>query len=283
MSSVPNTAFELLREVARQTGATVRALNDATMEVDVAVVYADEFQDFYHLEFIGEGDSIKVREREPEHLPAFCPERHINPNGTFCLSWDEDETLQVTDLANAQHFWTVLLGFLVRQRRAKRNRKWPGEAWAHGGAAEHQKAAEAAAAELGETYSSALAKGEIVVKLGPTMNKANGAPLRVYVAGRFEYAVWSKARRVANSRQPCICSQNKDRRAKMLRSCGAHAAAAANLALSVWSWIDAEQKYWKQLEDKQCCQTCDGCPLAVASPRNLSTVQHRSKSRLYKD
>lgn len=273
------SALEFMRQVALEAGATVLAESAETLDVSTVVTYADQATDVYHLTFLLNKASVKVCESKPEHLPAFCPERHINRDSTFCLSWDEDESLSVRDVATARRFYTVMLRFLVDQRRAKRSRKWPKEAWAHGGAARHQMAAERAAQELGPKFSDALAKGMLEVRIGPPVDVLRGAPLRVYIGGRFEYAVWSKTKRVANTRQPCFCSMQSKWPRKRLGSCGTHATAATTLAFSILEWREAEAQYWEQMRDEACCQTCDGCALSsrptaetAASEAALSSI-----------
>ena len=41
------------------------------------------------------GDYAMVRELLPTLLPAYCPERHINIDGSFCLYWGEVEPEKV--------------------------------------------------------------------------------------------------------------------------------------------------------------------------------------------
>ncbi|HRP72719.1 MAG TPA: hypothetical protein PK743_08815 [Luteimonas sp.] len=41
---------------------------------------------------------VFVRESQPGHmLPAFCPDRHINGDGTFCLGWGPQNPNNITD------------------------------------------------------------------------------------------------------------------------------------------------------------------------------------------
>src|SRR6266699_4585688 len=76
----------------------------------------------------------KVREASPTLLPAFCPERHINFDGGFCLYWAEVEPLTISDVEAAATWWMKVLTFLKRQQVAAARRQWPArsEARAHG-------------------------------------------------------------------------------------------------------------------------------------------------------
>ena len=90
-------------------------------------------------------------------LPATCPERHINYDGSFCLGLRRSA---VTSIEEAEAFWQTLRGYLLAQQFAERHGRWPaGRGLSHGFAgADSQIAAEQAAARcgLGSAYSAAL-------------------------------------------------------------------------------------------------------------------------------
>lgn len=80
-------------------------------------------------------------------LPAYCPERHINPDASFCLGLEQS---RVEDERTATEFWDNLKRYLTLQRIADVNRSWPEEnSWDHADAAVYQRDAESLAASLG--------------------------------------------------------------------------------------------------------------------------------------
>lgn len=73
---------------------------------------------------LGETDGIIVAERRPGTvLPACCPERHINPGGSFCVHLDSTDP--ITNAGVAAAWWESLRRFLIGQDYASRHRFWP--------------------------------------------------------------------------------------------------------------------------------------------------------------
>jgi hypothetical protein len=67
---------------------------------------------------------VAVRENQPASvLPSFCPERHINPGGAFCIFYGSDAPLG--DDVQADRWWDALCIFLVNQGYAERFGVWP--------------------------------------------------------------------------------------------------------------------------------------------------------------
>jgi hypothetical protein len=48
----------------------------------------------------------------------------------------------------------------------------------------------------------------------------------------------------------------------VLRSCGNHAKAAADLAIAIYEQEKAEKAFWEAMSGKPCCRTMKYCPLA---------------------
>lgn len=91
-------------------------------------------------------------------LPAFCPERHINYDGTFCLGI---EPIAASG-ENANRFWEQVRSFLLCQQFADLHGRWPTGRWlSHGSAADWQLRAERLAEDAGlaERYRRALEFG----------------------------------------------------------------------------------------------------------------------------
>jgi len=203
---------------------------------------------------------VLVREDKPDRLPAECYERHIVPDGWFCMNFPTADPLDVVDEPSAARWWITLLGYLRRQERAARTGRWPGKAWAHGAAADAQWAVERAAAGLGKAFVSALALG----RLTAVASKGGSGPfLQLRMNGHRLYSVWSAAGRVATLRQPCPCGSGV-----ALASCGEHREHAAQLALGLARQEAEEARFWRSMAAKTCCGTMKSCPLKLVQPSN---------------
>ena len=237
-------------------------LNAETM-VDVVVTMADSRRVTYRLALVARGDSVCAREALPDKLPGFCPALHINPDRTFCTGWGEVADLNVTNEESAEEWWSRLHGYLRLQHRAKRLRRWPGKEWAHGDAARHQYDAERHAALLGTDFVQDLEGEKIRVEAWSPLAPSHGRLLRVYRQDKFIYTVSERQARVLNTRQKCVCVEGDVKRHRRLRSCFGHANAAAGLALSLWKWAQADEKFWATVKQRKCCGRMQGCRLQV--------------------
>ena len=56
-------------------------------------------------------------------LPVFCPQRHMNPDSTFCLGLKAG--IALVDVESAKAWWTKLSVFLTCQDTAAETRTWP--------------------------------------------------------------------------------------------------------------------------------------------------------------
>lgn len=208
------------------------------------------------------GNELSAREETPILLPAFCPERHINRDGTFCLYWAEGEPLQVRSPQEASIWWGKVLLFLSHQKTAAAFGRWPGRgsSRAHGDAARHQARAEAAATRLGETFSRALLEERFTIK-----QRSIGGSERIglYLNGQRLVAVLVRERRVMTLRSRCKCD-GAATNPRPIKSCGTHAKDFADLALSLKAWENAEVEFYRQIKAKKavCCGTMNDCPLA---------------------
>jgi hypothetical protein len=198
-------------------------------------------------------------------LPSFCPERHINHDGTFCLGWGDDAAPAVVDVDSAEVWWGLVLDFLRLQMRAARARKWTGPGWAHGSAAVHQLAAEKAAEKLGADVLDDLRQRRIQVNWAKRRVPAGGQILKVRRRGRDWYSIWESARRVVNKQRPCVCAAGSIQHHRRLRNCRDHAEQAYELANSLLLWGEAEERFWTHFKGASCCGTLADCPLRAPS------------------
>ena len=94
------------------------------------------------------GGGVSVAEvEEVNSFPASCPERHINPDATFCISYGSTDPL--TEAHAAIAWWEYLRMFLLHQEYAQKYGVWPLEGGlSHGDAARIQEKMEELAAPL---------------------------------------------------------------------------------------------------------------------------------------
>lgn len=260
--------LSLLAARADEFGARIEAPVGKELLTTISLQRADGRILAYRLSISGEAAELKIRERPPRQLPADCPERHINHDGTFCTNWARVEPVVVLDEESADVFWGRLIQYLRLQARAEKKRRWPSKrAWAHGAAAIHQKQAEDCADALGADFSRALKRGELTVSRS---RRSSGRFLRLMRNGKRVYSVWEKEKRVATKRRRCICGQTR----LALCDCGDHARFAVDLVFALVEWKRAEEKFWIGNKDKACCGTIDGCPRA--SPKEQHNPGERA-------
>lgn len=254
-----NTAIDLIAQAAPDFGGACTRSPDTSVILDLPVKLVDGRIIRYKLLLKQKGEQVTAQEETPQHLPAFCPERHINPDGTFCLYYAGAAQLNVVNEASARAWLEIAYKYLKLQERARVQRRWPNnDVWAHGDAAYHQYRAQAAAAVINDKMSSALADGRMQLKF----RRSKGQPiLDLWIEGTHVYSVWECDERVINQKQRCFCGKSGLRMPKRLRGCADHAKRASELALALRDWENAEELYWKAMQGKSCCGTCDSCPL----------------------
>jgi len=260
---VADSALVLLAHVAAEFDA--RPLpGGAAFEVPVREVSGETRT--YHLTVNAIGELVAARETVPHHLPAACPERHINGDGTFCVHWERHESGRVVDEASAKLWWVRLLAFLKAQRRAERARRWTaGKAWAHGRAAVHQTEAERAASCLGADFEDALNGRHLSVEWSKHKTKYGDRLLYLARRGQVVLAARGKPLRIVNKRLACICERGDIKRHRRLRNCGAHAQDALALINAMLGWQEEEKRFWEGEKARTCCRTMDSCPLNTRS------------------
>lgn len=256
------TAIALVEALAPTYGASIKVTASDRLEFSLPVPLPDRRDPLYAIVAETRGTMMTAREVMPLRLPAFCPERHINGDATFCLGWTGADALEIQDEATAHGWWARLIKFLSLQERATRLRRWPDrQVWPHGAAAGHQLRAEQAAGRLGALFVNDLREGRLdVVRRG---RGAEGAGLQVRRDGTRLFAVWEELRRPVNMRQRCLCPKGSAVPPSVLRGCGDHAADTVELAFALRDRERAEAAFWASLKGQPCCGTMDGCPLGV--------------------
>lgn len=257
-------ALELIDVAASAFGARAEELHPEKGIFALPLVLPDGSVTHYRLEVVAKSRGVTVREVVPDHLPKFCPQRHINSDGTFCLFWAGAGSLEISSKEDATKWWGTVWKFLGLQARAIKKRRWPNnEEWAHGDAATHQHKAIEAASRLGSQFSLALAQSAISVEQKPKRRRSQGPTLQVLVNGCHVFSVWLNTGKVVNLKQRCFCGSSGLKRPARLRSCQHHAQDAAELALELKRWQVAEEAFWSAFKGQSCCGTCDCCALQI--------------------
>jgi len=210
------------------------------------------------------GEYAMVRELQPTSLPAYCPERHINIDGGFCLYWGEVEPLSISGTQEAETWWMKVLTFLKRQQVACALRRWPAkaEARAHGAdAALQQLIAEDAAAKLGPQFSTLLKD----FRLTSVRSKTGSEPrLRLTLDGQRLVSVRERSRQLMTKRSRCKCDCADELRLP-IRACGDHETALTDMTFALERLEKAEKEFFRVYANsgRVCCGTMEDCPLAA--------------------
>jgi hypothetical protein len=77
----------------------------------------------YVLEIHSTSGEVLVREAAGGRLPARCPERHINDDGTFCIGYEAGKDIDSDEAA--ERWWKKLMAYLLCQDTSDRTRTWP--------------------------------------------------------------------------------------------------------------------------------------------------------------
>lgn len=253
-----STAIQLLTQIAPEFGGVCTQSSDTAGILELPIRLVDGRTIPFRLEIWETAGLVSVRESS-KHLPQFCPERHINSDGTFCLNYAPAYSLEVFDECSARAWMETLYKFLKLQERARVLRRWPNsDGWAHGDAAHHQQRAQAALDSLGAKLTKGVSQNNLTVRRRHSKGRAI---LELFSANDCMFRVWESNKKVVNQRRRCFCETSGQRRPKMLRKCSDHAAQAAELAFALRDWEQAEKHYWDTMRAKSCCGTCDACPL----------------------
>lgn len=252
-------AIDLIAQAAPDYGAACHLSSGGTALLDLPQELVDGRVIPYRLLIEQTGDGVTAREETPQHLPTFCPERHINSDGTFCLFYPGADRLSVSDEDSARVWLETLWKFLKLQDRAERLKCWPdGETWAHGNAARCQLRAQQSATVLNNHLAKMLRAGKLTCT---RRSSKHGPILNVWLGDLPLYSVWQEREQVINLKQRCFCRQSGLKLPKRLRRCRNHASAAVELALALHAWEIEEERFWKKIQGSPCCGRCNTCRL----------------------
>jgi hypothetical protein len=208
----------------------------------------------YELTAVYEGHAVSVSERDTKLLPAFCPDRHINADGSFCLGLRAGQTISNS---TAHIWWEKLKVFLLCQETSHETGQWPPDAQlSHGEAGEIEEQAEKIARSIGMLgdYQNAVRFDTGLIAAGlAKVNRSTG--------------------QLRNGRGVCLCGRVDGKGKSLLRrdchkiGCPVELEFVRRLATD---------NFWKSFEGRVCCGSMQGCPLK----RNQETPGARGQSIL---
>ena len=269
---MPSSPLACLDKVASEFAATLLSATSPAKAVISVPRAGGERHDFV-LELSATGSAVSVREEPPARLPVFCPDRHINVGGSFCLGWGPTAAPAVVDEESARAWWTAVVRFLQLQLTANELGVWANGAndWGHGDAAKHQAVAEAAAGSTGERLRHDLRAGNFSVIREP---HARGARLELRREGRHiaRIAIGPPAK-LKDSHVPCPCDQPEG---MTVDACRDHVDQLSRFMLELWRWRQSEDQFLRELAESgaTCCGTLKNCKLRDAITReNVATMK----------
>lgn len=270
-----------LGAVASDFGVSVSSAASLS-KVSISIPRAGGDQHEIALELLATGNEVRVREHPPLRLPVFCPDRHLNDGGWFCLGWGSTAAPAIVDEESARAWWTAVIRFLQLQLAANERGVWVSEAndWAHGDAAKHQELAEAAAEILGARFRNDLRARKFSVTREP---HARGARLELRRDGRHVARVTiGPPGRLKDRHVPCPCDDSND---VPVEACRDHAEHLIRFTTELWRWREGEAQFLRELARRgaACCGTLESCGLreAIASER-ASTMKRDRHARRHK-
>lgn len=266
-------AFDLIRRVAPDVGAECIASTEQDATYNMPLRQPDGREILFTLRVVEKDGVLRVRELEPEHLPASCPNLHIESDALWCVGWLKEVDLRVTDEPTAREWWGRVSLFMARAHRSAKKRKWLYEQRAHGDAAKHENEAEEAADAIGEEVRADLDAGRLEL-IGPLNRPKGKLLLRVLRNLRIFLASWLTPEAaepddlsLIHRRKPCICGNGSLRRHRSLKQCEDHAKQSRRLIWGMHMKQVEEQRFWDSYKRRgeQCCNRMDECPLRDAA------------------
>lgn len=253
-------SLDLIVDVAPKYGGTCfRYSGKSYLTLSLPIELSDGRIIPYSLTVTQYENVLKVKESTPKNLPAFCPERHINSDGTFCLGFGSDFPREVSNEENAVIWFETLYKYLQTQARAANLRVWPGNSqWAHGDASSHQLKAMVASSKISTEIRASFDNGELTLRRSSSRRRKI---LEVLILGKVIFRIWEQSAKVINTKRACFCKSSGRKRPKRIGRCGDHALQAISLAFAIRDLESEEAKFWVAYAGSSCCNTCDACPL----------------------
>jgi len=261
--------------VAPEFGATL-AMEGDKATATIILTFPSGKQQTFELSLYALDSRVAVRESQPgQTLPAFCPDRHINSDGTFCLGWGPQDPSTITDETSARAWWSALVRYLEAQVTASKRRRWPGSEndRAHGEAAEYQDIVESAARVLGPGFERDLRNGDFSVR---SDQRRRNPRLELYRSNKLVARVSLTSKHLVTDRIPCPCDAPV---APRIAACADHAQALEAFTRAKYQQHQEEKRYLAQMvaQGKQCCGTLQACGLRDASAGRTRAVSAHAR------
>jgi hypothetical protein len=207
----------------------------------VAVRASGKLSRLYTLTVAYDGKEVLARERnEGKLLPGFCPERHLNAGGTFCLGLNAGRGIGD---ATAPAWWEKLKSFLLCQDTASETGVWPEYAqMSHGDAGEIEATAEQVAKSMGllDDFHHAV--------------RSDAGPI---AASLYKVRPTGQLR---NGRSVCLCGRtDKMGRPILRRECHK---LGCPMELE-FARRQETKRFWDAAQGRPCCRSMKDCPLDV--------------------
>lgn len=211
----------------------------------------------FKLEASPDDKVLQIREVN-KRFPRFCPNRHINAGGYFCLGLEQDLKLMTIAV-----FYQCIKEFLKIQLQVEKLKQWPYDQpeWSHGDAAVYQKIVEDKLKtinlkQLGFRVSdlTLVAKNNKTHRYSPYFH--------IYHLNQLIFTVLNN--KPHNKRQSCICSPHGRHKHKTLGQCDKQCAKVIyDIIINEQARIEAENNFWKTMKSCkiQCCGSMDKCEL----------------------
>lgn len=194
-------------------------------------------------------------------LPDFCPQRHINYGGYFCLGVNELDNLLIIDEYSSDQWLKRLITYLKLQEKATILKSWDSDKeWMHGNAAEYQNIALISAKNLDNFFIKSLNEKSIETKL---FNRNGRSFLTVlFLQNNFNYTINLTSQKVTRLRNICPCN-NKIKDIRRIGRCGEHSKDLYLLGLAHFLMLEEEKKFWSEWnkDGVKCCGFCTSCKL----------------------
>jgi hypothetical protein len=186
---------------------------------------------------------VEVREDPTKALlPSWCPERHINPDGSFCLGLQAG--VGIGDSDQAVGWWRKLELYLDCQEVAHKTGRWPAYAQlSHGSAGEIEIEAERIAASLNSLseYQQAVRYGTGPLADAMRLVKRDGL--------------------VMGSRSVCLCGYVGKHGRPLTRGVCRGTHRDRCLLMVELKRRRAVDEYWNSFLGSECCGSMKECPL----------------------
>jgi hypothetical protein len=248
---LPNHPVELLIDVAPDWADVTRVHADKMNFDAIAERASGTLTRLYELSAVYKNSQVSARERTAKLLPKFCPDRHVNDDGSFCLGLRAGEG--ISESKNAIVWWEKLKLFLLCQETAHETGQWPpGAELSHDVAGEIEERAEEIARSIGrlDDYRNAV--------------RFNTGPI---VEGLIK--INRSTRQLRNGRSACVCGR-ADRRGRSLLRRDCH-----KLGCPIefeYARRLATDHFWESMKGKACCGSMRNCPLKPNEPTIQSSA-----------